>query len=294
MNQTNPLSGYFRQPSIYLTLPSNGRYYPQGSLELSESGDVAVYPMTAKDEMQMNNPDALLNGQAVCDLIKSCVPAIKDPWQMPLMDLDSVLVAIRIASYGKTLKITTIVPKVNKELEYETDLNLLMDMIDKTPWNESIKLQNGLTVKLRPTTYKTLTELQNKTYFERRAVITAQNSELSPEDKNKKFADAFKAIANITVSSMITAIKSIVTAEGEEVVNPEYIKEFVNNLDSVTAKEINDFIDQENAKGRLPDITIQVPEDLVEKGAPPTYQTPISMDQSNFFAVNFYHSRLLK
>ena len=37
-----------------------------------------VLPMTAKDELIMKNPDALLNGDAVIQVIESCVPTIKN------------------------------------------------------------------------------------------------------------------------------------------------------------------------------------------------------------------------
>jgi len=70
----NPLINYFRQAKIYLTLPSGGKYYKEGSLELTESGELPVMPMTAKDELALKTPDALLSGQATVDLIQSCIP----------------------------------------------------------------------------------------------------------------------------------------------------------------------------------------------------------------------------
>jgi len=96
----NPLAGYYRQPKIYLDLPSKGNYYTQGSLDVSEDGRYPVYAMTAKDELMYKTPDALMNGQATVEVIKSCIPSIKDPWKMPSLDVDACLVAIRIATYG--------------------------------------------------------------------------------------------------------------------------------------------------------------------------------------------------
>ena len=71
--QANPLSKYFRQPKLFAALPSNGKFYPADSLETTETGEYAIYSMTAKDELTMKTPDALLNGQATVELIKSCV-----------------------------------------------------------------------------------------------------------------------------------------------------------------------------------------------------------------------------
>ena len=45
----NPLSQFFRQPSIYIKLPSQGNYYPEGAIEMPQNGELPVLPMTAID-----------------------------------------------------------------------------------------------------------------------------------------------------------------------------------------------------------------------------------------------------
>ena len=59
MNPNNPLKQYFRQPAIYIRLPSQGKNYPEGSLNMPPTGELAVYPMTAIDEITYRTPDAL-------------------------------------------------------------------------------------------------------------------------------------------------------------------------------------------------------------------------------------------
>ena len=56
-DNTNPLSGHFRSPKLYTRLPSAGRYYSEKVVEMPESGELPVFPMTAKDELIMKNPD---------------------------------------------------------------------------------------------------------------------------------------------------------------------------------------------------------------------------------------------
>ena len=80
----NPLIGMMRQPKIYIKLPSNGNYWSDGSLQLSPNGEYPVYSMTAKDELILKTPDALLNGQAVVDVIQSCLPNIINAWECRL------------------------------------------------------------------------------------------------------------------------------------------------------------------------------------------------------------------
>ena len=87
----NPLKKYFRQPKIFVKLPSQGDYYPAGALDKSTTGEYAVYAMTAKDELLFKTPDALLSGQSTVELIKSCIPAITNPWAMPNIDLDFMI-----------------------------------------------------------------------------------------------------------------------------------------------------------------------------------------------------------
>ena len=89
----NPLTQYFRQPSIYIKLPSQGNYYPAGAIEMPQNGELPVLPMTAIDEITYRTPDALFSGQAVINVIQSCIPAIKDAWAIPSIDIDTILVA---------------------------------------------------------------------------------------------------------------------------------------------------------------------------------------------------------
>ena len=105
----NPLIGMMRQPKIYIKLPSNGNYWSDGSLQLSPNGEYPVYSMTAKDELILKTPDALLNGQAVVDVIQSCLPNIINAWECPQIDVDLILVEPEIVrekqlSYSNILK----------------------------------------------------------------------------------------------------------------------------------------------------------------------------------------------
>ena len=47
----NPLNKYFRQPAIYVSLPSKTDY-PTEVVTKSETGEIGIMPMTAKDEIR--------------------------------------------------------------------------------------------------------------------------------------------------------------------------------------------------------------------------------------------------
>ena len=123
---TNPLNKYFRQPAIYVSLPSGSNYSHQ-VVTPTETGELGVMPMTAKDEIRFKTPDALMNGQGVVDVIQSCVPNIKNAWEIKSYDLDTILVAIRIATYGETMEINFTVPVANEKVAHTINLPAILD-----------------------------------------------------------------------------------------------------------------------------------------------------------------------
>ena len=135
----NPLKQYFRQPAIYIRLPSAGKFWADGSLDLPENRELPVLPMTAVDEITYRTPDALFNGQAVVTVIQSCLPNIQDAWRMPTIDVNSVLIAIRIASYGHELEITTTCPSCETESDYVLDLRSVLDRLECPDYAETLK-----------------------------------------------------------------------------------------------------------------------------------------------------------
>ena len=135
----NPLAQFFRQPKIYMSLPSNGKFYPTGALEMPENGELPVFAMTAKDELLMRTPDALMNGASTVEVIKSCVPSIKNPWFMPSIDVDAVLIAIRYATFGQEMGVGTTCPKCSEQDEKEVAKKKMRKDLEEESLNDAIK-----------------------------------------------------------------------------------------------------------------------------------------------------------
>ena len=162
MLPNNPLTQYFRQPAIHIRLPSQGKFYPQGTLAMPPNGELPVLPMTSVDEITYRTPDALFNGSATVSVIKSCVPAIRDPWSMPSTDMDAVLVSIRIASYGHGMDISTTCPACETVDDVTVDLRRVNDSLSVGNYEE--KLQIGdLEFYFRPITFKNSKSQQSST-----------------------------------------------------------------------------------------------------------------------------------
>jgi hypothetical protein len=277
----NPLQKYFRQPKVYLDLPSKGKYYPDGALDMPETGELPVFSMTAKDELTMKTPDALLNGVATVELIRSCVPNITDPWQMPSVDLDAVLIAIRIATYGEQLEISTKVPNLGEEKDFAIDLRQLLNKLTNVTFEDTITLGN-MVISLAPLSYKQFTDSALKTFEEQRLFSLVNNETIPEEEKLAKFNESFLKLTNLTVGMMSKSIKSI-TVEGEVVDNPLHIDEFVQNADKEFFNNIIEHIEEQKQKFQIEPLTVKSTEDEISRGAPAEWTVPITFDQSNFF-----------
>ena len=64
----NPLQKYFRQPKVFIKLPSGGIYSKPGTIQ-GDAGNVPVYGMTGMDEIIVRTPDALLSGESTATVI---------------------------------------------------------------------------------------------------------------------------------------------------------------------------------------------------------------------------------
>jgi hypothetical protein len=280
--QVNPLQRFFRQPKIYLKLPSSGNFYATGSLVKTQNGEYPVYAMTAKDELLIRTPDALLNGQSTVDMIQSCVPNIKDAWSVPSIDVDAILVAIRIATYGERLDINAFLPGLDEERTYETDLRNILDLLLGAAFDPKIEINESMTVYIRPLTYAEFTQNALKSLEEQRIIGIVNNDQISDVDKLTMFSKSFRKITELTVNIVTQSIDKIVTPDGE-VSDPAFISEFINNAEKEFYKKIIDHLEKQKEKFSIPPFKIITTPEERAKGAPEQLDIPITMDSSNFF-----------
>ena len=278
----NPLNKYFRHPAIYVSLPS-GTNYPPHVITPSQTGELGVMPMTAKDEIRFKTPDALMNGQGVVDVIQSCVPDIKDAWQIKSYDLDTILIAIRIATYGETMDINFNVPKVNETVSHSVNLPAILDQLTATKVDSEITLDDGLKITVRPLTYKDMTSTSLQTFQQQKMYTAIQDSKLPDEDKAKRFNEAFKTLTELNASIILKNIEKVTMQDGTEISDPTHIKEFVENANAVLVKEIEDKLTQLRGQGAVKPLKLKATEEQIKKGAPVTYEVPVTFDTSNFF-----------
>lgn len=278
----NPLANYMRQPKIYIMLPSRGEFWPKGSIEFPENGELAVFSMTARDELLFKTPDALMNGQAVVDVIQSCIPAIKDAWLAPTIDLDTILIAIRLATYGEKMPFTHKIPVINEDVEYEIDLRMLLDQQQNNYWIEQVAISPNFIIFVRPLTYRHMTQTNIKSFETTRILNMVNDETISDEKKIEMFSASFNNLTKVTVELMASSVYKIVTEAGE-VTDARYISEFINNAD----KEIFDVVQKHlttlKENNELKPLKFETTEEQRAAGAPESYEIPINFNDSDFF-----------
>ena len=224
----NPLKQYFRRPAIYLRLPSGGNFYPAGALDLPENKEIPIYPMTAIDEITSKTPDALFNGLAVTEIIKSCVPNIKDPWSVPAIDLDAILISIRAATNGNMLDVDSTCPSCNESASYNINLIGLLSKLNVGEYTDSIQLTE-ISVKFNPLSYKTVNRI-NLSQFEIEKNIRKMDSITSDEERLNYSTEMMKQLNELSMKLISESIESISTPSSI-VTEKEYILDFLKNCD---------------------------------------------------------------
>ena len=275
-NSNNPLSKHFRQPSIYLNLPSKGAYWPDGTVDIPVTGEIPVYPMTTRDEITLRTPDALLNGQGVVDVIKSCVPCIKDPWSMPSVDVDATLIAIRIASYGAEMDVTSGCPHCNASNEHAIDLMQIIARL-KMPDYQSPVDCDGLKIRLRPQPYFAINRNNQIMFEEQRILQTVNDDNVSEEVKSAKFNQHMAKLVELNLDGLVGSTDNIEMPDGDRVVDAAFIKDFFNNAPSKIVKQLRVKLDDLAAEAALPKLQVECDE------CHENYDMGIEFDYASFF-----------
>ena len=275
--QFNPLSAYFRQPKIYVKLPSGGQFYPPGALDVSANGEYPVYSMTAKDELIFKTPDALMNGQATVELVKSCFPAIKNPWAMPSMDIDAILISIRIATYGEDMDFQSNCPACQEENTYTLNLINYIEQVQNFQYNANVVIDD-LEITLRPYNYKEVTGQSIKALEQQKIFAVINDEKLSDQEKLDRFGESFVKLTEMTVDIVAGCISSIKTPQAE-VTDQDMIQEFINNAPKEIFNQIVEHVEKMKA-----DIDLKA-QDVECGSCKNPYKITLNIDQSNFFAV---------
>ena len=271
----NPLARFFRQPAIYIRLPSGGKTWPAGSLDMPANGELPVYPMTMVDEIMYRTPDALFNGESVVSVIQSCMPNILDAWGIPVTDLDSILVAIRIATYGHSMDIDSQCPGCQTEHAFGLDLRTVLDRLGTADYSQGLSV-GDLTIVFRPLNYRQITDNSQVQFEQQKTVQMLSESELTDTARTEQINAMMKKIVDITVTALAQSIQQIRTQDAI-VTDQNQIAEFLNNCDRTVFGKIRDFAVALRESSEMKPLQIKCPSCQHE------YDQSFTLDMSRFF-----------
>lgn len=272
---SNPLAKYFRVPGLNVKLPSGGHYLPKGSIEFSMTGELAVFPMRAADELLLKSPDALMSGYAVESLIASCVPGIKAPQLVSMPDLDVILLAIRAASYGEKMEVSTKCPECGHENTYDAHLPSMLGSIKTLPEQCMVRLSDEVTVQLRPYNLRNATQVNVATFEETRQLQFVE--EADDETKRQAMNKSLKRMTELNGQMAADCVIQVNIPDGP-VRNKAQIAEFFANMPSVWSKKIEQALGDLNKAGLDRTLDVQCSKCSHE------WKTELEFDPSSFFA----------
>jgi len=274
MNQNNPLIKFLRQPKIYINLPSRGLYYDQGVLQGSYE-QVPIFAMTGMDEVISKTPDALFTGEATAKVIESCCPTIKNAKMMPSIDLDTLMVAIRIATFGNKMSFTQVCKNCQTENEYETDLATIIDHFQTLKFVNNIEINQELTIKIRPLQYEEMNYFALENFKLQRMLY--QTTNLTDSEKQKTIDKIYQDLSDLQLKLFLTSIESI-QVPNILVSQKPFIEEYLRNCD----REVYGIIKQKLEENKE---TWAIPKQHVKCANCGTEDhIQLVLDQSNFFA----------
>lgn len=234
----NPLKQYFRRPGVYIKLPSGGFGYNPQDVDLPENGELPVYPMTAIDEITSRTPDALFNGSAIIEIIKSCVPNIKNPWAINSIDLDPILVAIRTATHGNEMDMEVTCPSCDEVSKFGVNLSAILAGFKPGDYQTPLKLSDEISIKFKPLSYRETNDANMKQFQIQKTLQTILAMEES-DTKSERVQELMKAI-NQLATELIGATIEYIKAPTATVIDKEFIIEFLTNVDKVSYDTIRD------------------------------------------------------
>ena len=279
----NPLINLYRNKSFYIKLPSNGRFYDSG-ITLSIDGELGIMPMTAKDELILKSPDSLFNGDTLIDVIKSCIPDIKNPREIPVCDIDPIILGIYIAT-NKKMDLKVGCSYCSEETDYSLDLKYMLAQTEEITENNILEINEKTEIHLRPYSLESEIKTNIKKFHYKRMeyIMKTYDDDQMPLDKKKELINkAFTEAADLSIELISdNIIKVILKDDNGEIVNTvtekDYIKDWVANMDKTTHKLVSDKMEKLSKNEINKQITYVCPN--CEK----TNKTELEINPINFF-----------
>lgn len=249
----NPLSKYTKVENIFIKLATNGAVPYSADVVANAAGECGVCARSSRDELILNNPDALMNGQAVSSVIENSVPNVLDASKLYVPDVEQLMIAIKIATKETTYSIEVECPNCSKHGAFERDLEWLNQTVTMMEEAPSLVLEDvgGLVINFAPLIWKDHSEFGMKMFQQKkRTQVLETIDELSEEEKIEQFRAIVEEMTQMNFDLIVSHISSIDLPDGDEsVTDKEFIADWLGQQPTYIVKEIREKITELDSFG---------------------------------------------
>lgn len=232
---------------VVVTLPTRGYFYDADKVVSEKDAlELKVYPLSIVEETLISDPLLMINGYAQNELIKRAAPDITDIHLLSAIDYQVILIATRLKSRGKKMKVDMVCQHCEHENKIEVDLE--QHLVQYSPMTDeeleaySFELEGiGQIVHTRPISYVDSIELIKKVLQQNEVFASLDitiGSILNNKEDVEKYGEALKNIAKSDAEIVAGNIRSVSTTTGISVSNREHIEQWVDALPTYMLKEI--------------------------------------------------------
>lgn len=275
----NPLSKFYRNKEVYVKLPSDYKYFTKRPT-LSSDQELGVMPLSTQDELLMLIPDSLYNGEAMFEIFHSIAPDIEDPYEIVVPDTDIILLASRIAAYGKDMPVDVTCPHCGNHSSYEIDLTQVIAKSTSIPKEHIVEIE-GLTIRFKPNSLKTVTANRMANLELNKLLIEMDKTDDVPQQK-EMFQNGLAKATAANIAIYADAIESVITEEGVVVTDIENIVEWLSKTSAKTMNLIKKNTNVMNVNGLPTTFDFTCSNDICGK----KFKGPLEFNPAFFFKID--------
>lgn len=247
-------------PKIYISLPSSGH---------DMTRQLPIYSMSAKDDIYVCTPDALMNGQTTIQIIKNCCPDISDPESLTLADINTILVGIKIATDDDDSTVQLKCHDCKETNDFALNMQNYLYGPNLNGWQDIIFPH--IIVKIEPPKYRKINEWNIHDFRIAKQLYQIQYIE-DPIQRDELLFPLLDRRNDLNMERYVESIQSINGVEDKH-----SIGEFLKFVDAKIAQTIRERIDTAHEGEKLGTVDLQCPK------CKQKFTLPLDLDFSSNF-----------
>jgi transcription elongation factor Elf1 len=194
---------------------------------------------------------------------------------VPSIDIDALLIAIRIASFGHGMDLTTVCPSCNHQEEISVDLRIVNDNLKIGDYAQSLQV-GDLEIFFRPISYRDVNENNQMQFEQQQGLRLLSSNDVDEKAKAEQLTKSLAAINELTLKTITQSIAAIKTP-GATVSEPAFIAEFLNNCDRAIFARLKDRAIELRQQSEIMPLSLEC------SNCNHKYSQPFTLDMSSFF-----------